>query len=907
MLLFVACSFPVGVFSFAPGQALYSVSEYSSQADTSAAVQTDTISVLQKDTTGVLLTDSISVPATDTMGVSSADTAYQQKSSLAIPVFSSARDSTDFDPQEQIAYYYGDVTVTYGDLELKADYMEYNSRTRVVYAKGTTDSTGKAVGNPVMKDGGKTYAMERMSYNFSTGKAIISNVITQEGDGYLHGMVIKKMPDNSIHIKGGKYTTCDHEHPHFYLDMSKAKVLNSPKQTVFSFSYLVLEDVPLYPAFIPFGFVPDRPDRAGGLLFPTFVDEVKRGFALKDLGYYFVFGSHADLALTGSFYTLGSWSMRAVARYTKRYKYNGNLNFDYAMNVLGEKGSADYNSSSVYAIRWTHSMDPKMHPGINFSASVNYSAANYNAYQGQSTQQALQNTASSSISFRKTWDGTPFNLSVNLTHSQNMRDSSYALGLPNLTFTMNRIYPFKLKERVGKEQWLEKFAMTYGMTFDNKISFKERELGNVDFMDFMRNGMKHTFGLTLPPMTLLKYIQLTPSVSYGMNMYFQSATQSYNAETNKIDKDKKSAFETFGVTTDYSFSLAASTRLYGIFQFGRNSHIRAIRHMITPSVTASYRPEQGTAANGYREDLWYIDPQGKSRQQIYNIYDGQAYSPTARGRTAGMSFGLGNNVEMKVRSKADTITGERKIKVIDNLNFSGSYNWLADSMKLSNIGVSFNTTPFDKLTINGNMQFDPYKIHPLTAKRYNKMGMPRFASAGFSFGYSFRGGGNSETGKSGSSNSSSSSSSSSSANVPVPVHRYDPVTGEYVTTDWMYYADFNSPWSINFNYGYNYSVNYTLVESRVITDHKHNQTLGFSGQIQLTKAAMLRMNSGFDFKELTLTTTSFDLTYNLHCFEFVFNWVPTGRWQQWSFRINALSGALADLLKYDKTKSFWDN
>jgi hypothetical protein len=783
-------------------------------------------------------------------------------------------------------------------MELKADYMEYNSRTRVVFARGTLDSLGKPVGNPVMKEGDKTYSMETIYYNFKSGKAIISNVITQEGDGYLHGAVIKKMPDNSINVRGGKYTTCDHEHPHFYLHMSDARVIQNPKQTVFGPSYLVLEDVPLFPLMLPFGFVPDRPGRAAGLLFPRFTDEVNRGFALQDLGYYFVLGDYADLALTGSFFTRGSWSTRAVSRYMKRYKFTGGFNFDYAENVLGERGASDYSSNTLYSIRWNHSMDPKALPGTMFSASVNYSSSAYNTYQSQTPQQALQNTASSSISYRKTWDGTPFNLSINVTHSQSMRDSSYALGMPNFTFTMNRIFPFKRKNRVGKEQWYEQFALTYNTTFDNKINFKESQLGHEKFTDFMRNGMKHNFGITLPSARIAQHIQVTPSVSFNSNMYFQSTQKQYDSTKNTVVNDLSSAFSEFHMTTDYSFGLSATTRLYGTFLFGKNAYIRAIRHMLTPNVGFSFRPYQdANGTNGYRT-YEYIDKDGVPRSLFYNIFEGQVYGYTGRGRTGSMSFSLNNNLEMKVRSASDTITGERKRKIIDNLSANASYNFFADSMKLSNISVSLNTTLFEKVNLNGNMQLDPYAING-RGVRYNKLTSPRLISAGFSFGYNFSGGE-----KGGSTEGSKEGNSSSSG--PIPVHHYDPQTGEYISTEWHYYADFNAPWSFNFNYGYNYSVNYNYTNGQLIKNNNHNQTLGFSGQLQLTKAMHLGMSSGFDFKELTLTTTSFDMRYDLHCFEFIFNWVPSGRWEQWSFRINAKSGALADLLKYDKRKSFWD-
>jgi lipopolysaccharide assembly outer membrane protein LptD (OstA) len=827
-----------------------------------------------------------------TAQVVAADTVKTKKNDLDTPVFSKGRDSTIYDVTgpDPIVYYYGDVSVNYGVLELKADYMEYNTRSQTVYARGSRDSTDKIIGAPVMKDGGQNYTMEDMHYNFKTGKAIISNVITQEGDGYLHGAIIKKMPDNSINIKGGKYTTCDHEHPHFYLHMTEARSIQQPKQTVFGPSYLVLEDVPLYFPLLPFGFVPDRPDRAGGILFPTFTDEVNRGFAMTDLGYYFVFGDYADLALTGDYFTRGSWAVKATSRYLKLYKYTGKFDLNYRVDIIGEESDPDYSSAKNFGIQWNHSMDSKAMPGTNFSISLNFSSLSQNKYGSKTVQDALQNTASSSISYRKAWEGSPFNFSVNLSHSQSMRDSSYALTLPNITLTMNRIYPFKAKNRVGKEKWIEKFAFTYGTTFDNKINFRTPELGSHDFRDFMKNGMKHDFGITLPSMTLLKHIQLSPSVTYGMNWYFQSMGKTFSDSLNKEVNTMSPALSEFHLTNSYSFGLSLSTRLYGIFQFGRNSWIRAIRHMITPSLSASYHPDLGTHGNGWRV-LHYVDTLGYARERIYNIFEGQPYSHPGRGKSGSLGLRIGNNLEMKIQDKNDTTgTGDKKIKLIDNLSISTSYNFFADSIKLSNINISANTTIFEKMSISGGMTLDPYAVNE-RGDRYNKLVSPRLVSANISTGYQFSGG---ETKKGEENNS----------HHPVAIHRHDPETGEYLMTEWKYYADFNAPWSFGFNYGYNYNRSYNRTTGQV--QHNHNQTLGFSGQIQLTSDLNLRVTSGVDMKEFKLTTTNFDLRYDLHCFEFVFSWIPDGQWQSWSFRINAKSSALADLLKYDKRTSFWD-
>ncbi len=790
-------------------------------------------------------------------------------------------------------YYYGDVTVTYENMEIKAEYMAYNVDTRIVFASGVADTTGTMIGEPVMKEGGKEYAMKTLNYNFSSRKARINNVITQEGEAFLHGHIIKKMPDNSINIADGKYTTCDLDHPHFYLRLSQAKVTPEPNsQTVFGPAYLVIEDVPT-PLLLPFGFIPKRNDRSGGFLFPSFGEEASRGFFVTGIGWYFVFGEYFDLAITGDYFTLGSWGIQAHSRYKKMYGFDGTFNFELSENVTGLSGSIDYSASRTFRIGWNHRQDPKANPSMSFNASVNFMSSSFRQYNSiNNPQNALQSTAQSSVSFRKTWEGSPFNLSVNLTHSQNMRDSSYALTIPNFTFSMNTIYPFKRKNAVGEERFYEKISIGYTTTFDNKIAFRESEWGAPDFWNKLNNGMKHNFNIGLPAFRLFKYINISPSISYGMNMYFQGLSKVYNDSTGRVEDIKSNTFSEFHVTNDYSFGIGASTRLYGIFQFGKNSLIQAFRHMISPSLSASYRPEMGTHANGYRT-YNYTDNQGVERFVDYNAYTG-VYAPPGKGKTAALNFSLDNNFEMKVRNKKDTVNGFSKIKLIDNFRIGGSYNFLADSLNLSNISLSLNTNLFEKVALTFTGTLDPYAVRE--GRKVNifsindGQGLARLTNAGFSFGYQFQGG---ETGV------------KNNAPTLEGVRRYDPDSGEYIYTEYRFYDDFSAPWSFGFNYSFTYNTSYPRnAMGEYVKQNNYIQSLGFNGQIKLTKAFDLSASSGFDFKNMELTTTTLNIHYDLHCFEFSVQWTPFGRYQSWSFRFNAKSAMLADLLKYDKRNSY---
>ena len=417
------------------------------------------------------------------------------KSSLEQPAFSAARDSIieDFSDGKRMIYYYGDVSVTYGNMKLTADYMEYDMQKQTVFARGTKDSTGTWVGQPTMEEGGKTYTMEEVRYNFETRKARITNMITQESEGILHGKNIKMMPDQSINITKGKYTVCDCEHPHYYLHLTAAKVMTKPSQrTVFGPAYPVIEDVPLFPVVLPFGFIPKRPDRATGFLMPTFGEEASRGFFIRDVGMYFVIGDYFDLSLTGDIFTLGSWAVDVNSRYKVNYKCNGNFALTYSNDQTGERNSPDFFQTKNFAVRWSHSQDSKANPGMSFSASVNFSSPSNNRYNATSVTEALQNQISSSISWSKNWGGK-VNLSVNALHSQSSRDSSYSFTLPDVTLSVSRFYPFQRKDRVGKKKFYEEFSLAYNTKIVNKINFKASEFNQPGFWDKMQNGMSHNF------------------------------------------------------------------------------------------------------------------------------------------------------------------------------------------------------------------------------------------------------------------------------------------------------------------------------------------------------------------------------------------------------------------------------
>ena len=832
-----------------------------------------------------------------------------EKSSLTRPAFSGAKDSIrqDFSNGQRKMYYWGEVEVSYENIKLKADYMEYDMATGTVYARGTYDSLSREwKGQPEMTQGKQTFSMEEIRYNFNTRKARITNMITREDDGILHGKNIKMMPDRSINITKGKYTVCDLEHPHYYLKLSSAKVVTKPSQkTVFGPAHLVVEDVDL-PIGIPFGFIPKRPDRATGLLMPSFGEENARGFYLRDAGMYFVLGDYFDMSLTGDYYTLGSWAANLNSRYMVKYKFNGNLAINYSVDQTGEKGSTDFFQSKNFGVRWSHSQDSKAHPGTSFSASVNFSSPSNSRYNSHSVSEALQNQISSSISYSKNWNGK-FNLSVNALHSQNSRDSSYSFTLPNITFSVSTFYPFKIKNRVGKERIYEKFALGYNTSLQNKINFKASEFGEPGFLDKFQNGMTHNFSIKLPDFTLLKYLNVAPSVSYGMNWFFRKSEAYFDRETNSVKMEMGKQFGHFGTTHNYSGSVSMSTRLYGMYDFGKFHKVQAVRHVISPSVSMSFSPEKGKAFNGWRT-LNYVDTLGVQKSYDYNIYQGQINAAPGKGKSATMSLSIGNNLEAKVRDMKNTTgTGTKKVKILDQLNLTTGYNFLADSLKMNNVGVSMSTSVFGKLGINGNMNFDPYAIDGKGKRvnRYNilETGVPlRLTNVSGSLSYSLSGKGTVKG------NDGSKSGGGDSGNAADYYRRiyYHPITGEYIPGGWLYYTNPNVPWSVNFNYNFSMNRTYEFINDQLRKKDNYTQTLGVQGNIQLTPKMSVQAQSGWDFTAMKMTTTQFSFRYDLHCFNISVSWVPSGMYQSYSFLISANAAALADLLRFKKSTSYWD-
>ena len=842
-------------------------------------------------------------PAADTLAADTMqrDTARKPRKATGFldgAIEGKSTDSLVYDVRNKLVYVYNEGDVTYQNSNLKADFMRIDMTDKTVFAYGKPDSLdGKAiVTKPEFSDGSASYQMDTITYNFATEKAKIKGVATQQGDGWLVGGSVKKMPDNTINIQDGMYTTCDEtDHPHFYLAMTKAKV-QPGKKVITGPAYLVMEDVPIYFLGIPYGFFPINMGPKSGLLMPSYGEDGTRGFFLRDLGYYITLGDYADLAVRGGFYTLGSWEASAASRYIKRYKYSGSFNIQYSNIKTGEKGEPDYLKQSNFRVQWTHSQDAKANPGSTFSASVNFATSGYNRYSANTLNDILSTQTNSSISYSKSWTGTPFSLSANMAISQNSSNQSISLTLPTVVFNVSRIYPFKRKEKTGKDRWYEKISMQYTGKMTNSVTTTESEIFTKKTLENMKNGIEHSIPVSAS-FNVFNYINLSPSFNYNEKWFFKKVEYEWNPMTNKVDTMANEYG--FYRLYNYSMSVSASTTVYGMYDFTkkkRDRKIQAIRHVLTPSIGVSYTPDFGDFKYGYYKSL-QRDSLGTT--QTYSPYAQNAYSVPSSGRNMSMNFSLSQNLEMKVLSKRDT-SGVKKIKLIDELRISGSYNFLADSMRLSTIPISFRTTLFGNFGINLSATLDPYRLTP-DGKRINKLFFPgRIVSTGWSFGYTFK---------------SRDDRSQTAINdiTSIPPEYMNPFYDPYGTMDPVLrrqymaqtYYDFSLPW----NFGFNYTVNYSISTGNYPPKgYKKNvtQTVGFNGSLNLTPKMGITFQGGYDIKANRLTTSSVSITRDLHCWQMSFSWIPFGTYRSWSFNIGVKAASLSDL-KYDKSQSMYEN
>ncbi len=813
-----------------------------------------------------------------------------------------ADDSIVQDLKNKKVYLYGNAEISYGDIDLKAAYIAVDFNDNTVFAKGMADSTGKVIGVPEFKQGAEVFDAQTIRYDFVTKKGIIQSVTTKQSEGYLHGKEVKRMPDNSINVKNGEFTTCDLPDPHYAFRFYKARVIPG-KLIITGPVYMEVEGIPL-PIALPFGIFPNNPKRTSGLILPSYGESTSQGFYLQGGGYFWNINDKMTLRVTGSIYTGGSWSVSPVFTYKNRYKYSGNFSLGLAQNIISTKGSPDYQNSHDFHIQWSHQQDPKARPNSSFSASVNIYSSNYVKYTAVSTDTYLTNTFSSSISYQRNW-GNNIQLTAASTYTQNTRTHGVQLALPNITFNINTFYPFR-KENSVKKGLLDGLSVSYNLQLENSINATDSTLFTNKSLRDMQNGIVQRIPISLP-LKVLKYFTLSNSINITDRVYTSSLRTSWvndSAVINGIGYPSYARTDTIpGLNNEMDFTLSSSlsTKIFGMLKF-KKGPIRAIRHVITPSVGFSYTPDFSNNFWGYAGR--YMDSTGQT--VTYSRYQGYIWGAPPLRKQGSVTFSISNSLEIKVPSKKDTVTGLKKIPLIENFTLSGNYNLAADSLRMSNISLSGRTTLWKGLNIQFNGLLDPYAIDSL-GRDINKpewqvnRKLFRWKNSAWNLSFNFQLSQDSFHKNKKKAQPTQGVNQDSTA-VGAPREQMPPGMQNSVAKQ----LDWKVPWSLNLNYQFTYSNNRQFTNYLWQSNKTLVQTLGFSGQVSLTQNWKFSFNSGWDFTNNQLSFTSVNIYRNLHCWEMNFSWIPIGPRKSWNFTIQIKAGMLKDF-KLTKQKSFLES
>lgn len=859
------------------------------------------------------------------------DTTPYSKSSLDAPVTYTATDSITFDMFESRANLFGGSQVEYQNLELTADEITISLDSSLVHAAGRKDSLGEMVGKPLFRQGNEEYEPDKISYNFKTRRAYITNVFTKQGEGFMTTNESKRDSSGLMYLNGGKYTTCDAQHPHFYLRMTRAKV-RPGKNIVFGPAHLVVEDVPL-PLAVPYGFFPFTHSYQSGFIMPSYGDETERGFYLREGGYYFAINDYLDLKLLGDIYTKGSWGLSATVNYKKRYKYSGNLYISFQKTVYEEKSSP---SVSDFKITWTHRQDSKANPSQSFSASVNYASTSYdknNLTSRYEPESYTQSTRTSSVSYSKSFEDLGLTLSGSFNLSQSLRDSMVSVTLPTLNITLARLYPFKRKHAVGKERWYEKIAMSYTGTLQNSISTKDYKLFKSNLIKDWRNGMRHQVPISAS-FQLFRHINLTTSFNFTDRMYMQRVSQKWDQEKQQVVRDTTLGFYN---VYDYNMSMSLNTKMYGFYKpmpWAGGKKIQAIRHVFTPSVSFSYAPDFGSDSYGYYGQYQRTDRDGVpvGNPVTYSYYANSLYGTPSRGMRGNITMDVSNNIEMKVYSDKDS-TGYRKISLIDELGASLSYNMAAKSRPWSDLSTRLRLKLSKSYTFSLNAVFATYAyefdkngnviVGEKTEWSQGRFG--RFQGMSQNFSYTF----NNNTFKKirdrilGFSTSSDDKDDDDVENedeeeVDPEMQNVDPDRRKGETgakrndkgrqLDEDGYLKFQMPWSFTVSYGVIMREN-TAAKINPKTmryPYKFTHTLNFSGNLRISEGWNITVSSGYDFNYKRLSMTTASLNRDLHCFSMSCSMVLMP-YRSFNFNFQADASALRDVLRWRKQSSYSSN
>lgn len=827
-----------------------------------------------------------------------------RKGEIETTINYSARDSIRANVDGKMVWLYGDAKIKYGEIELEAEEIVIDYENSTLTAHGIRDSLGNRIGYPIFKNGPELYETKDIVYNFKTKRARISEVVTQQGEAYLHGDVVYKNEKGELLSRRNSYTTCNLEHPHFLIRATKTKAIPHDKIVAGPF-YLEFNDIPL-PAGFLFGMFPSPRRSSSGIIFPSYGEERRRGFNLRGGGYFFDINEYVKLALTGDIYSKGGHALYANSNYMKRYKYNGAVNFAYSKNPETTDRIENTNYSRDFRITWSHS--PQSKGTGRFAASVNAATATFNRNnfltQGSTYNNPDLNNItaklSSNVSYSKRFAGSPFSLGVNLNHSQDLQTKAVDLLLPNISLNMTNIYPFQRKS--GVQGPLDNFSVAYTMNAQNRIT---NNIGRVPirakkdsiapftganlplFFSNARKGMRHTIPTSFS-FKALRHFTLSPSFNYEEKWYGEQLVWGYDDDSLIVKTDTLKGFKRI---SNYSVSASLTTRIYGTYFFKNpNSKVKAIRHVINPTISYSYTPDFSQKSDYFQQ---MTDKSGRLLYQ--DRYQGFVYGGSGLGNSSAIGFGLGNNVEMKVKGPQDSVA--RKVMLLNNLSLNSSYNFIADSFKLAPISLSANTNILDNLlNINLSATLNPYYIKRemneagiFVEKRVDQLAwkhgqVGRITNATLAMSTSLN--------PKARSKNTSSREKIGKSNLPEQEK-------EFLLQNPDVYIDFDIPWDISISYNLNYSRG--LNAAATVT-----QTINASGKVNLSEKWAVNYSTGYHFESGEFTQTNLSITRDLHCWTMTVNWTPFGRFQQFFFTINVKSSLLQDL-KLERRKPFFDN
>ncbi len=782
---------------------------------------------------------------------------------LDAPVKYKARDTIYYDLTNARVYLIGAAQVQYKDITLTADSIIFDWKNSVVTAMGRKDSIGQLANRPSFSQGERKYDAQEIQYNFKTNKGKISEILTQEDEGFIRSSVVKRMPNEVLFGKNNIYTTCNKDHPHFYIASSKIEVIPG-KSIVSGPANLVVADVPT-PLFLPFGIFPLNAKRKSGIIFPEYGEDKNRGFFLRNGGYYFGISDNVDLALTADIYSRGSWKAVAASRFNKRYKFNGNVRMTFANERAFSSEINDFTSNKQFNIAAQYNQDGKAKPNSHFGANINFGTSGFNKLFASNTNfNYLNNTYQSSVSYSQTIPYSPFNFTVSANHSQSTLSHLVSVSLPTVAFNMNTIYPFRRQTGIGSERWYEKIGFSYTMNAQNQVANADSLFFSAQTLRNLQSGMRHNIPVSAP-FQVLKHLTVTPAFNYTESWSLQTTRQTWNPDSNFINYD---TIRSFAATREFNLSLSTSTRVYGVLNF-KKGKIKAIRHVVTPSLGFSYHPDFSDPKwNTYK--TVQVDAEGST--QRYSLFSDAIYQGPGQGKSGSINFSLGNTLEMKVFSKKDTLQQTKKVKLLDALNLGASYNLAADSLNLSIISISGRTKLFDKFDINFGSRFDPYIIDS-TGRRLNRFEwnennrLARLTNANLSIGTTFQ----------------------SKQSVKQELTKDQE---SYLAASMNQYVSFEVPWNVNLAYSlFLQSIN-TAEGNDSLT---FNQTLNISGGLNLTKNWKLTMSTSYDFVNHKFPTASLGIYRDLHCWEMSIQWVPFGIRPSYSFVLRVKASVLQDL------------